>query len=73
MLVPRMGDYLIQKGLIKIEDLQKALAYQQEEIAKGNTLLLGQVATGKCDDDSIVATQQNINQYNLKPPCYWVS
>ena len=42
MLVPRMGDYLIQKGLIKIDDLQKALAYQQEEISKGNTLLLGQ-------------------------------
>lgn len=42
MLVPRMGDYLIQKGLITDNDLQKALAYQQEEIAKGNTLLLGQ-------------------------------
>jgi signal transduction histidine kinase len=42
MLVPRMGDYLIQKGLITDDDLQKALAYQQEEIAKGNTLLLGQ-------------------------------
>ena len=42
MLVPRMGDYLIQKGLITDDDLQKALAYQQEEISKGNTLLLGQ-------------------------------
>lgn len=42
MLVPRLGDYLIQKGLIKVEDLQKALAHQQEEVSKGNTLLLGQ-------------------------------
>ena len=37
-----MGDYLIQKGLITVDDLQKALAYQQDEISKGNTLLLGQ-------------------------------
>ena len=41
MLVPRMGEYLIQKGLIS-ENLQKALDYQQEETAKGNPILLGQ-------------------------------
>lgn len=42
MLVPRMGEYLIQKGLITPEDLQKALARQQDETAKGNTLMLGE-------------------------------
>ena len=42
MLVPRMGEYLVQKGLINEEQLQKALAHQQEETAKGNTVLLGQ-------------------------------
>src|SRR5688500_5981384 len=42
MLVPRMGDYLSQKGRISDDDRQRALAYQQEEISKGNTLLLGQ-------------------------------
>jgi signal transduction histidine kinase len=42
MLVPRMGEYLIQKGLITDENLQKALDYQQEETSKGNTILLGQ-------------------------------
>lgn len=42
MLVPRMGEYLIQKGLISSESLQNALNYQQEEIAKGNSILLGQ-------------------------------
>lgn len=42
MLVPRMGEYLIQKGLISAENLQKALAYQQEATAKGNPILLGQ-------------------------------
>ena len=42
MLVPRMGEYLVQKGLVTAESLQKALDHQQEEIAKGNTILLGQ-------------------------------
>jgi signal transduction histidine kinase len=42
MLVPRMGEYLIQKGLISAESLQKALAYQQESMAQGNSILLGQ-------------------------------
>ncbi len=42
MLVPRMGEYLIRKGLITAENLQKALNYQQEATAKGTPLLLGQ-------------------------------
>ena len=42
MLVPRMGEYLIQKGLISAESLQKALDYQQGATAKGNAILLGQ-------------------------------
>src|SRR5919106_1315026 len=42
MLVPRLGEYLIQKGLISAEELQKALDYQQETTAKGNPILLGQ-------------------------------
>jgi signal transduction histidine kinase len=42
MLVPRMGEYLVHKGLVSAEDLQKALDHQQEETAKGNTILLGQ-------------------------------
>jgi signal transduction histidine kinase len=42
MLVPRLGEYLIQKSLISAEGLQKALDYQQESTAKGNPILLGQ-------------------------------
>ena len=42
MLVPRMGEYLIHKGLITVENLQKALDYQQEATAKGTPILLGQ-------------------------------
>lgn len=42
MLVPRMGEYLIQKGLITAENLQKTLDYQLDQTAKGNAMLLGQ-------------------------------
>jgi len=42
MLVPRMGEYLIHKGLMSAENLQKALDYQQEVTAKGSPILLGQ-------------------------------
>ena len=42
MLVPRMGEYLVQKELITEENLQKALDHQQEETSRGNTILLGQ-------------------------------
>src|SRR5512147_1577376 len=42
MLVPRMGEYLIRKGLITAENLQKALHYQQEATARGTPVLLGQ-------------------------------
>jgi len=37
-----MGEYLIQKGLISNDGLQKALDYQLEQTAKGNAVLLGQ-------------------------------
>jgi signal transduction histidine kinase len=40
-----MGEYLIQKGLITAEDLEKALTYQQTETAKGNHVMLGQALT----------------------------
>ena len=42
MLVPRLGDSIVHKGLVSAEDLQKALTYQQEQIALGKTCLLGQ-------------------------------
>lgn len=42
MLIPRLGEYLVQNRLISELDLQKALTYQQEQIAKGKNCLLGQ-------------------------------
>jgi signal transduction histidine kinase len=62
MLVPRMGEYLIQKGLISPENLQKALDYQQEATAKGNAILLGQALIdldllGRAELDQAVTEQ----------------
>ncbi|MBL8100675.1 MAG: hypothetical protein JNK81_15945 [Anaerolineales bacterium] len=42
MLIPRMGEYIVQKGLITEHDLQRALALQQEQNTKGGHYLLGQ-------------------------------
>lgn len=45
MLIPRLGEYIVQKGLLNEDDLQKALDYQQEQVASGNPCLLGQALT----------------------------
>ncbi len=42
MLVVRLGDYLVSRGLISPEDLQKGLNYQQEKTSKGEPCFLGQ-------------------------------
>ena len=42
MLVPRIGDYLVQQGYIHEDDLIKALAFQQEKSDEGESFLLGQ-------------------------------
>ena len=42
MLVPRLGEALVRGGHISEQDLQKALAYQQEQLAHGAAMLLGQ-------------------------------
>jgi signal transduction histidine kinase len=42
ILVPRIGDYMIERGLLKTEDLHHALDYQAERAKTGNSILLGQ-------------------------------
>jgi len=42
VLVPRLGEYLVQKGMIGEADLKKALAYQDDMQAGGKRCLLGQ-------------------------------
>ena len=42
VLVPRLGEYLVRRGLISEEELQKALAYQNEKQQSRERILLGQ-------------------------------
>lgn len=64
MLIPRMGEYIVQKGLLTEENLQKALAFQQEKSASGTPYLLGQalLELNLIDRDSLdqVITEQLI-------------
>ena len=41
-LIPRLGDYLVEEKLIRPEDLETALAYQNKIISSGGNVLLGQ-------------------------------
>ncbi len=43
ILIPRLGDYLLDKGLLSQEDLQRALDYQKANAIAGNPRLLGQI------------------------------
>ena len=73
-LVPRLGDLLIERGLLQPHDLNAALDFQQEKIANGIPCLIGQalVELGFIDQYSIdeVVTlqifqlQQNLEQNN---------
>jgi signal transduction histidine kinase len=42
ILVPRIGDYMIERGLLTSEGLQQALQYQKERSKNGKSILLGQ-------------------------------
>lgn len=43
ILAPRLGEYLVRTQRISEADLQKALVFQQEQVAAGRTCLLGEV------------------------------
>jgi signal transduction histidine kinase len=42
ILVPRLGEYLEEKGILTTGDLQKALAYQEKQEQRGEPRLIGQ-------------------------------
>ena len=42
ILVPRLGNYLIEQGVLEPADLERALDYQREKAQAGKPLLLGQ-------------------------------
>jgi signal transduction histidine kinase len=54
-LVPRLGDLLIERGLLLPEDLASALDYQQQKIRNGSPCLIGQalIELGFVDQRSI--------------------
>lgn len=61
-LVPRLGEYLLEKGLITARELQQALDYQNKKTANGQHRLLGHalMALGYIDRDTldrVVVTQ----------------
>lgn len=64
MLIPRMGEYIVQKGMVSEANLQKALAYQQEQTKQGKPFLLGQalMELNMLDRDTLdqVVTEQLI-------------
>jgi len=43
ILIPRLGDYLVEKAIISPEDLSRALKFQEELRAIGDIRLIGQV------------------------------
>lgn len=42
MLIPRLGEYIVQKGLLTDDQLHQALSYQQEQTSLGKHCLLGE-------------------------------
>lgn len=70
-LVPRLGELLLERGLLGPEDLEAALDFQREKIAKGEPCLIGQalVELGFVDQysiDEIVTVQIFQLQHKLE-------
>lgn len=73
--MPRLGDSLVEKGLLKQEELKQALAYQKEKRTSGERVLLGQalVELGLIDrqkldaavTEQIAQLQEALHQSNL--------
>lgn len=75
VLVPRLGDSLVDQGLLKAVDLKRALAYQKEQERSGSRILLGQalidlglIERSKLDEaitQQISQLQEALHQSNL--------
>jgi two-component system sensor histidine kinase ChiS len=73
--VPRLGDSLVDQGLLSAEDLKQALAYQKEQGLQGRRILLGQalidlklIERSKLDEaitQQISQLQEALHQSNL--------
>ena len=75
VLVPRLGDSLVDQGLLTTGDLRRALAYQKERGEQGQRILLGQalidlklIERTKLDEaitQQIAQLQEALHQSNL--------
>ncbi len=75
VLVPRLGDSLVDQGLLTSDDLKRALAYQTERGKQGQRILLGQalidlglIERTKLDEAitrQIAQLQEALHQSNL--------
>lgn len=75
VLVPRLGESLVDQGLLSAEDLKQALAYQGEQGKLGKRILLGQalidlklIERSKLDEaitQQISQLQEALHQSNL--------
>ena len=76
ILVPRLGDYLIEKGVLTQKELERGLAYQHQLKEAGNPILIGQalVELGFISPDAldqaitvqILLLQSALKQTNLE-------
>lgn len=68
VLVPRLGEYLIERGVLRSEQLQQALDYQREKSAQGLSCLMGQALLdlGFVDRETLdqVVTEQILQLQN---------
>lgn len=55
ILVPRLGDILVEKGIVRVQDLQRALEYQQKKAEMGHPRLLGRalIELGMIDRETL--------------------
>lgn len=71
ILVPRLGDYLVERGLLTKPQLDNALKFQQKQTAMGNYQLLGRILIergyiNQADLDTAITEQIVILQEALK-------
>jgi signal transduction histidine kinase len=61
-LVPRIGEYMVEQGVLRPDEIQRAVDYQKERAAAGAPILLGQsfLELGLVDRETLdrVVTQQ---------------
>ncbi len=76
ILVPKLGDYLLEKGMIRPSDLDRALQFQKQKQLEGESVLLGRVLVewglvepetiDQIVTEQIIQLQSALRQYNTQ-------